>query len=44
MYVDVSEKGTTAAGVTAVELNLLSAGEAPQVNTDLLLVNTDQVT
>jgi len=31
MYVDVSEKGTTAAGVTAVELNLLSAGEAPQV-------------
>ena len=31
MYVDVSEKGTTAAGVTAVELNLLSAAEAPQV-------------
>merc|ERR1711983_204157 len=31
MYVDVSEKGTTAAGVTAVELNLLSAADAPLV-------------
>ena len=44
MYVDVSEKGTTAAGVTAVELSFLSAQEAPQVNTGLLLVNTDHVT
>ena len=31
MVVDVSEKGTTAAAVTAVERNLLSAGEPPQV-------------
>ena len=31
MIVDVSEKGTTAAGVTTVELNLLSAGEEAQV-------------
>ena len=29
--VDVSEKGTTAAGVTAAEINLLSASSAPQI-------------